>query len=111
MQDASTGKILSTEKIEGVGESSIFPMVDDLTRRIKNRFELDMAAERVWDRRIQDVTTASPEALRYYVQSRHLSVRGDNEEAVLLFEKAVELDPTFAMALTHLSETHNNLGH
>ncbi len=34
VQDASTGKILTTDKVEGAGESSLFSMVDELTRRI-----------------------------------------------------------------------------
>jgi tetratricopeptide (TPR) repeat protein len=111
VQDASTGKILTAENIEGVGESSIFPMVDELTRRIKNRFELNTAADMELDRAIQDVTTSSTEALRYYVEGLNFHNRGDFEEAILLREKAVDLDPTFAMALARLGTAHNNLGH
>ena len=32
IQEAQSGKILNSAKVEGVGESSIFPMVDELTR-------------------------------------------------------------------------------
>ncbi len=36
VQEANSGKILTSEKVEGVGEASIFPMVDELTRRMKS---------------------------------------------------------------------------
>jgi tetratricopeptide (TPR) repeat protein len=108
VQDATSGDILTTEKIEGVGESSIFSMVDDLTRRIKTNFEIPAAAEA--DRQLQEVTTSSMEAYRYYLEAVKLNRQGKPEEAILLAEKAVELDPTFASALIDLSIFHWNLG-
>ncbi|MEE9263198.1 MAG: tetratricopeptide repeat protein, partial [Vicinamibacteria bacterium] len=113
LQEASTGKILTTERVEGVGEDSIFPMVDDLTRRIKTKFELPTTAdaEAGHDADLKDVTTSSVEAYRYYAEGIHLHNRYKEEEAIPLFEKAVEIDPDFAMALAKLSVVHGNVGH
>jgi TolB-like protein len=68
LQDASSGRILTSDKVEGVGEASIFPMVDDLTRRIEARFEVSAAADAELDRDFKDVTTASIEAYRPYAE-------------------------------------------
>ena len=38
LQDASTGQIISTERVDAPNEASLFPMMDDLTRRVKTRF-------------------------------------------------------------------------
>ena len=38
LQEASTGKILSTERVDAPNEASLFPMMDDLTRRLKTQF-------------------------------------------------------------------------
>jgi len=111
LQDAGTGKILTSEKVEGVGDSNIFPLVDDLTRRIKTRFEIPQAAGADLDRDLKDVTTSSAEAYRYYAEGTDLRERGKQAEAVTLFEKAAQLDPGFAMALAKLSILHSNLGH
>ncbi|MEE9262959.1 MAG: tetratricopeptide repeat protein, partial [Vicinamibacteria bacterium] len=111
LQDVESGKVLTTEKVEGVGESSIFPMVDDLTRRIKNRFAVPEAADATLDRDLKDVTTSSLEAYRSYAEGLELFDRGKQEESIPYFEKAVELDPGFAMALGKLGAVHANLGH
>ena len=38
LQDASTGRIISTERVDAPNEASLFPTMDDLTRRVKTRF-------------------------------------------------------------------------
>ncbi len=109
VQDASSGKILTTEKVEGEGDSSIFPMVNDLTRRVST--SLGGQADAIyWDMNIANVTTDSIEAFRYYVEGRKLQNSQKGKEAVALFEKAIEVDPGFAMALSKLWAIHSNLG-
>jgi len=39
LQEARTGEILASEKVEG-GESALFSLVDDLTQRLKTRLEI-----------------------------------------------------------------------
>jgi serine/threonine protein kinase/tetratricopeptide (TPR) repeat protein len=111
IQDATSGKILSTEKVDGVGESSIFSMMDDLTRRIKTHFDIQRAAEPELDQDLQEVTTSSVEAYRYYVQAHRLVYEGRALESIPLLEKALELDPGFASAINYLSFAHLHLGH
>jgi serine/threonine protein kinase/tetratricopeptide (TPR) repeat protein len=111
VQEARSGKILATEKVEGVGESSVFSMVDDLSQRVRTRFDVPAATSAELDRGLKDVTTSSVEAYRYYAEGINLHMRFQQEEAGALFEKAIEVDPGFAMALTKLSVIHNNMGH
>lgn len=110
IQDAVTGRILATERVEGVGESSIFQMVDELTRRIQTALEVSDSGGKS-AKGIEAVTTSSFEAYRYYSQADELHSQSKEREAIPLLEKAVELDPEFAMALAKLSVTHWNLGH
>jgi tetratricopeptide (TPR) repeat protein len=111
VQEARSGKILATEKVEGVGESSLFSMVDDLSQRVRTRFDVPAPSSAELDRGLKDVTTSSVEAYRYYAEGINLHLRFQQEEAIALFEKALEVDPGFAMALSKLSAIHNNLGH
>ncbi len=39
LQDAKTGRIISSERVEGPSESTLFAMVDDLSRRIRGQFQ------------------------------------------------------------------------
>ena len=108
IQEASSGRILTSERVEGVGESSLFAMVDELTRRIQARVAIAAEAD---ERNVEDITTSSLEAYRYYVEAAELADRSKTEEAILLYEKAVERDPGFATALVNLAIEHWKLGH
>jgi tetratricopeptide (TPR) repeat protein/TolB-like protein len=127
MQDPFTGKLLTSERVEAANESNLFPTVDDLTKRLKARF-LHVSADPTQallktpatvaavdssavDRDLKDVTTSSIEAYRYYAEGVNLHERGHEFEAIPLLDKAVQIDPDFALALTKLSLIHNNLGH
>ncbi len=101
---------LFSEKVQGTLEASLFSMIDDLSRSVLLRFASgeDEASEHV--RSLQDVTTASLEAYRSYLDGLALHMQVREEEAIPFFEKAVEIDPSFAMALARLSSIELNLG-
>jgi serine/threonine protein kinase/tetratricopeptide (TPR) repeat protein len=108
VQEADSGKILSTERVEAVGETDIFSKVDDLTRRIRASFDVPTIAGVP---RLEEVTTSSPEAYRYFVEGQRLRQDTREEESLPLLERAIELDPNFATAIYSLASAHWNLGH
>jgi tetratricopeptide (TPR) repeat protein/DNA-binding winged helix-turn-helix (wHTH) protein len=111
VQNASDGKILTSEKVEGTGLPSIFPLVDDLNRRIKTKLNISSVAHDVeLDRELVQVTTSSIEAYQYYAEARSLYHRGRGWESDALYKKALELDPHFAAAFNGLSVLVNSRG-
>ncbi len=61
------------------------------------------------DRNLSEVSTASVEAYRFFVEAEELHYQLKEEEAIALYEQAVEADPGFAMAWAKLSTAHANL--
>lgn len=125
LQEAATGKIVTSERVEGAGESSLFSIVDNLTSRIRSQMALlanvagrggnlidrpGAAPEAGLDRGVTDVTTSSIEAYRYYAEGINLHERFLEAQAQPLLEKAIEIDPKFAMALIKLAVVSTNLG-
>jgi tetratricopeptide (TPR) repeat protein len=123
LQEASTGEILRSEHIDATGEANLFPMVDDLTQRIKTQFATAAAAARRGlvtapgtpadadgSRRLVDVTTSSPEAYRLYAQALEVHQSGRETEAARLYEQAIAIDSEFALAMTRLAIVYGNLG-
>ncbi len=108
VQEAASGRILASEKVEGAGEAGLFPMVDDLTRRIMAKLDVPGPA---LDRGLEEVTTSSVDAYRYYSEAMNLHYQVKEEEAIPLFEKAIEIDPGFAMALARLALVNANIGY
>ncbi|MDH5203766.1 MAG: protein kinase, partial [Nitrospirota bacterium] len=110
LQKADTGEILGSESVDGKGEASILSMVDELTRRIKTNFML--SAEEIAsdiDREVKKIATSSPEALRYYTQGRELHHKAEYRKSIQIMEKALALDPEFAMAYRSMAMSYSNL--
>ncbi len=122
LQDARTGRIVSAERVEGAGASSLFTLVDELTRRFKSTISALSATgpapivrrpgapeADTLDRGLTEVTTSSVEAYRLYADGLNLHERGLSQRAVPLLEQAIAIDPTFAMAYAKLAVVTGNL--
>jgi serine/threonine protein kinase/tetratricopeptide (TPR) repeat protein/TolB-like protein len=109
LQEPATGETLAAETVEGIGEDSVFASLDDLTRRIKNRLEVPVAASRVVDRDLSEVATPSIDAYRHYAEGIEQKNQHRYPGAISAFERAVELDPEFAMAFAQLSVVYGNI--
>jgi tetratricopeptide (TPR) repeat protein len=59
---------------------------------------------------VGNITTSSPEAYKYYIEGRKYHNKGKERQSIALVEKAVEIDPEFAMAYRSLAMSYNNLG-
>jgi tetratricopeptide (TPR) repeat protein len=122
LQDAKTGQIVSAERVEGPGESSLFTLVDELSRRFKSTFaslnpsnapllaKPGQPEEAGLDRGVKEITTSSIQAYRYYTEGLSFHERGLSDQALPLLEKAIEVDPNFAMAYAKLAVVSGNLG-
>jgi len=109
--EAGTEKRIASFTEEGTGEASLFSMVDSLTRKIKEHLPLDgQELSDDLDEEVGVITTRSPEAYRYYVEGRREHLRGEYRKSIALMEKAVALDPEFAMAYRSMGVSYNNLG-
>jgi serine/threonine protein kinase/Flp pilus assembly protein TadD len=112
LQEAATGEILSSERVEGKGEDIIFSLVDELTRKIKADLKLspqEIASD--IDKDLKQITTSSPEAFKYYSEGRKLHDEQDFRPSIQMMEKAIAIDPNFAMAYRSMSMSLFNLSY
>jgi len=110
LQEAGTGEHLGSQRVEGKGEDSIFSMVDELTRKIKA--DLKLSTEEIAsdiDKELKKITTSSPEAFKFYIQGRELHNEQKSRESIRMMEKAVAIDPGFAMAYRSMAMSFTNL--
>ena len=111
LQEAGTGELLSSERVEGKGEESIFSMVDELTRKIKA--DLELSTEEIAsdiDEELDKITTSSAAAFKFYTQGRKLHNEQKDRESIRMMEEAVAIDPGFAMAYRSMAMAFGNLG-
>lgn len=109
--DVETKKLIKSASTRGRGEDSILQtQIDELGREISLGLGLAQQQIESSQRSTTDLTTSSMEAYRYLLQGKeevdNLNVMG----ALQSLERAVELDPQFALAHLYLSDTYYEVG-
>jgi len=109
--DVETKKLLKSASSKGMGVDSILKtQIDELSKEITEG--IGLARERIEPVKvpITDVTTSSMEAYKYFMQGTEMVRKFYFEDAIGFLEKAVELDPTFAVAYGYLARSYSWLG-
>jgi tetratricopeptide (TPR) repeat protein/tRNA A-37 threonylcarbamoyl transferase component Bud32 len=111
LQEASTMESVGSDRIEGTGEESFLSMVDELTLKVKAHFQLseeEIAGD--IDEDVAQITTSSPEAMKHYIEGRKYHLTNMYKQSIEEMEKAVAIDPDFAMAYRSLAMAYSNVG-
>ncbi len=110
IQEIATGKNKGTSRVEVQGKENILSMVDEVTKKIKQEFNISQEKIAVdIDRDIETITTSSVEALKYYSQGRQAHNVGEYQKSIALMERAVAADPEFAMAYRSMADAYAGL--
>ena len=110
VQDARTGKILSSDKAESEDISGIFTMVDAMTARLAERI-VPAAQTPGSNPQVAEIMTANAEAMRHYQAGLDYQQKMQFERAEPEYEEAVRLDPQFGMAHLRLWFVADSLQH
>jgi serine/threonine protein kinase/tetratricopeptide (TPR) repeat protein len=109
--DVETKKMLKSATSRGKGENSILDsQIDELGREISLGLGIARQELEATQRPIAEITTTSMEAYKFYLQGKEDIENLDALGAQQSLEKAVELDPQFAMAYLYLGDTYGELG-
>ena len=87
----------------------IFEVQSDVARQIAVALEAEFSPEE-WER-IERKPTGDPIAYDYYSKGREYFLRytkEDNERAIGLYQKALEIDPHYALAYTGIANAYNS---
>jgi tetratricopeptide (TPR) repeat protein len=101
--DIKSGLALATQRIKSFKDESLFSLVDKLTIEIKSDLSLPAMARTEKDLPIENITTNSIEAYRYYLEGFDYFMKYYWKEAEEKFKKALEYDSTFALAYLRMA--------
>jgi eukaryotic-like serine/threonine-protein kinase len=105
------GDLLANEQATASGKEQVLIALGDAASKIRVKLGESLASVQKYDAPAEKVTTPSLEALQAYslgVQAH--SVKRDDAAAITFFQRAVSLDPNFAMAYAHMGTNYFNLG-
>jgi len=109
--DVETKSLLTSVSSRGEGVDSILKkQIDEVSRKIGHGSGISAFIERLGTQPISDVTTDSMEAYNYFLRGREDFEKYYYNDARKFLERAVELDPEFALAHYYLARSYAYLG-
>jgi serine/threonine protein kinase/tetratricopeptide (TPR) repeat protein len=109
--DVETKRLLKSASSKGKGADSILEsQIDTLSREVSQGIGIPEKKIEAAQIKVEDVTTNSMEAYNYFLRGREDGEKLYYDSARQFLEKAVELDPTFAMAYLYLANASGVLG-
>lgn len=98
LEDTTSGKILFSDKVDAASVDQIFNVVDKVTFKIAER----LGSTGGKGLSISEVSTESVAAFKHYEQGIEKVTKLHLKDAAMEFEKAISIDPNFAMAYLQL---------
>jgi len=106
-----SGDVLANEQSTASGKEQVLKALGETATKIREKLGESLASVQKYDEPAENVTTPSLEALQAYTLGYQVEiVKNDNPGAVAFFQRAVSLDPNFAMAYARLGNSYSNMG-
>ncbi|HXJ90620.1 MAG TPA: protein kinase [Candidatus Binatia bacterium] len=106
----ATGDSLAREQVTASSKEGVLAAVGKAASSIRGKLGESLASIQKFDTPVTEATTSSLEALKAYAAADALRNSGGEAESIPMFQRAIELDPNFAMAYARLSAIYFNLG-
>jgi tetratricopeptide (TPR) repeat protein len=108
--NAETGDVMAREQAEATSKEQVLTALGAATSRMREKLGESMSSVETFDVPLARATTPSLEALHAYSLALSEGTEVPRLEAIPQLQRAIELDPTFAMAHAFLSGVYANTG-
>jgi eukaryotic-like serine/threonine-protein kinase len=104
-----TGVVLAREQITSEDKAHVLATFGKAAREMRGKLGESHTTLVKYNIPLEQASTPSLEALQAYTQGRQAMDKNDYAAALPLFERAIRLDPKFAMAYASVGTIHSNL--
>jgi tetratricopeptide (TPR) repeat protein len=109
--NCATGDSLAHEQVQAPSKEKILDALGQAAAKLRERLGESLSSVQKYDALLEQATTPSLEALQAYsLGVKAQSQKGDDTQAIPFFQRAISLDPNFAMAHVQLGISDSNLG-
>jgi serine/threonine protein kinase/Flp pilus assembly protein TadD len=106
-----SGDVLANEQATANGKEQVLKALGEAATKIRVKLGESLASVQKYDAPTENVTTPSLEALQAYSLGYQAQiVKRDYATAIPLLQRAISLDPNFAMAYARLGTNYSNMG-
>src|SRR3984893_11258838 len=109
--NCSNGETLASTEAEASDKNHVLDALGKVATDIRRKLGESLSTVEKLDTPVEQATTPSLEGLQAYSLGwKNQAGKSDDAAAVPLYERAIRLDPNFAMAYAALGTSYNNLG-
>jgi eukaryotic-like serine/threonine-protein kinase len=108
--NCQTGETLAAAAAEAESREKVLASLSQATSSLRSKLGESLASVQRFDKPLEEATTSSLEALQAFSEGYRTALHKGNAEPIPFFERALELDPDFALAQGFLGLCHLNLG-
>jgi tetratricopeptide (TPR) repeat protein len=108
--NAESGDVMAREQVEAPSREDVLRLLGESTARLRQRLGESLASVQRFDTPLPRATTASLDALHAYALGLDQGRATVSRDAIPHLKRAIELDPSFAMAYAQLSGVYANTG-
>jgi tetratricopeptide (TPR) repeat protein len=105
-----SGDSLAEEQVTATGKEKVLNAVGAAAARLRGQLGESVNTVQKFDVPLREATTSSLEALRAYSMGAKMDQEKGSEAALVYLQRAIEVDPNFAMAYAAVAGDYNNLG-
>ena len=110
VHNCQTGEALAEQQAQAAAKEQVLGKLGEAVTALRRRLGESLASIQKYDVPVTEATTSSLEALKAYgLANKTRYIRGD-EASIPFFQKAIELDPNFALAYAKLGVVSANTG-
>jgi tetratricopeptide (TPR) repeat protein len=108
--NAATGDTLSEVQGQADRKEQVLKTLDTATTHLRGKLGESLASIQKFDKPLEEATTSSLEALKSFSMGDVKHSAAAEFEAIPFYQRAIQLDPNFAMAYARLGVIYSNFG-
>ncbi len=106
--NAQTGESIARQQVEAASKEQVLSSLGQAAVELREQLGESLSSIKKHDVPIDQATTSSLEALKAFAMGNEERTKGNPDAAVILYKRAIELDPNFAMAYARIAVFHGN---
>lgn len=104
--DCNTGEVLAETQEQAAAKEAVLKVLDHAAVTLRSKLGESLSSVQKFDTPLEQATTRSLEALQAFSLGYKMVGKGDDAASVPFFQKAIKLDPNFAMAYAFLGSRY-----
>jgi serine/threonine protein kinase/tetratricopeptide (TPR) repeat protein len=107
--NAGTDDTLAEVQEQVTSKEQVLDLLGKAASTLRAKLGESLSSVQKFDKPLEEATTSSLEALKAYTQGEAKHDAGDDPASMAFYQRAVELDPNFALAYARLGTVYSNL--